>query len=150
MKNDKGMTLVELLAAIVILTLVITVFLQFLPQLAKTNKTNIDKNQAINLAEIELLYWKEKIESDFNSFIASSKQTNCSFDNKKICYFVEKDDLQDKQFNKDFYISINLHKEPENELKKKKAHQLHIEIKNRQNNLKVGESFGFVYLTKEE
>lgn len=150
MKNEKGVTLVELLAAIVLLTLIITVFLQFLPQLATTNKKNVEKNQAINLAESELLHWKEVISNNFNTYKASATQTTCSFDNGKVCFVVDKIDMQDEQYNQDFYVSINLHKHPEDELTMKNAHHLHIEIKNRENDAKIGEAFGFVYLPKEE
>lgn len=142
MKNEKGMTLVEVLAALIILVLVITVFLQFLPQLATTNKKNVEKNQAINLAEEELLLWKDTISDDLDSFKANAIETNCSFDNSKVCYVIEKVDLQVDNYNSEFYVSINLQKEYESDLT---ARRLHITINNRENDTKFSEAFGFVY-----
>lgn len=149
MKNEKGMTLVEVLAALIILVLVITVFLQFLPQLATTNKKNVEKNQAINLAEVELLHWKDEISAHPDTFKASAQLKNCSFDNNKNCYVVEKENLQDDQYNKNFYVSINYQQKPEEgDFDKIQAHRLHLEIKSRENDTKVSEAFGFVYLQK--
>lgn len=176
LKNEKGMTLVELLAAIVILTLVITVFLQFLPQLAKTNKINIDKNQAINIAENELNYW-ESILTNANNIkdtLEEKNENKVLIELKKItdidwikkeckvikliddtelpiditCYITnEKINLQYESYNDKFYVSIKLLGESEEEFDSyhTKAYRLHLEIKSRENDAKIGEAFGFVY-----
>lgn len=60
--NEDGMTLVEILASILILSLVVTTFLSFFIQAAKTNKQTDGVNEATFIAQesIELLTYYSK------------------------------------------------------------------------------------------
>ena len=53
-KNDDGVTLVELLAAIAILSIVVTAFLAFFIQAAETNNRTNELNEATFLAQEEM------------------------------------------------------------------------------------------------
>lgn len=53
-KNDAGVTLVELLAAIAILSIVVTAFLAFFIQAAETNTRTNELNEATFLAQEEM------------------------------------------------------------------------------------------------
>lgn len=52
--NEKGMTLVELLAAITILSIVLVAILSILPQMTASNKQTEQKLETMNLARVEL------------------------------------------------------------------------------------------------
>ncbi|WP_034549759.1 type IV pilus modification PilV family protein [Carnobacterium funditum] len=65
LSEEKGMTLVEILASILILSLVVTTFLSFFIQAAKTNNQTDTVNEATFIAQesIELLTYYSKTKS---------------------------------------------------------------------------------------
>lgn len=64
-QNEEGITLIEVVASIVILSFIVISFMNFFPQMGKSNIQTGEKQQAINLARSELLYWQEKINKEF-------------------------------------------------------------------------------------
>lgn len=64
-QNEKGITLIEVVASIVILFFIVISFMNFFPQMGKSNIQTGNKQQAINLARSELLYWQEEIDKEF-------------------------------------------------------------------------------------
>jgi prepilin-type N-terminal cleavage/methylation domain-containing protein len=54
-KNEKGVTLIEVLAAIVILSIILGSIMNFFPQMGLINKINGDKAQAVNTAKKVLI-----------------------------------------------------------------------------------------------
>ena len=54
LKQDSGVTLVELLASIVLLTIIVTTFLSFFVQAGRTNNRIDDMNEATFLAQEQL------------------------------------------------------------------------------------------------
>lgn len=91
-KNEKGITLVEVLAAIVILSIVLGSVMNFFPQIATVNKVNEDKSKAISLAKQELIKWQ----TDGKAFLKSGTVPT-NVDNLSVssdAYF----HLQSKQF----------------------------------------------------
>ena len=69
--NEHGITLVEVIAAIVILSIILISIISLLPQMGLKNNQNEDKQVAINLAAKELAYWQGQlgITSTFNSLV---------------------------------------------------------------------------------
>lgn len=59
-QNENGMTLVEILAALVILGIVFIGFMTVFPQMTAFNEKTGDKLETMNLAKKELAYWKRK------------------------------------------------------------------------------------------
>jgi type II secretory pathway pseudopilin PulG len=57
-KNEKGITLVEVLAAVVILSIIIGSIMNFFPQIETVNNINGEKSQAINTAKQVLNKWQ--------------------------------------------------------------------------------------------
>ncbi|MEL4024534.1 type IV pilus modification PilV family protein [Lysinibacillus endophyticus] len=72
--NEKGISLIEVIASLVILSFILISFVSFFPQMGKTNNSNEDKQQAISIAKTELIYWKDYFEfngPEFKSFIST-------------------------------------------------------------------------------
>ena len=59
-QSESGMTLVEILAALVILGIVFIGFMTVFPQMTAFNQKTDDKLETMNLAKKELAYWKRK------------------------------------------------------------------------------------------
>ncbi|OIK16960.1 hypothetical protein BIV60_01400 [Bacillus sp. MUM 116] len=57
-KNQKGLTLVEVLVSIVILSIIFLSVIKFFPQMGYVNSQNLNKSQAINTAKQVLVKWK--------------------------------------------------------------------------------------------
>lgn len=60
-RDEKGVTLIEVLAAIVILSIVLVSIMNFFPQMGLLNKINGNKAQAINTAKQELIKWQNDV-----------------------------------------------------------------------------------------
>jgi Tfp pilus assembly protein PilE len=56
-KNEKGITLVEILAAITILSVILLSIVQFFPQIERMNQHNDVKTKGMNLAKEVLAQW---------------------------------------------------------------------------------------------
>ena len=63
LKNEQGITLIEVIASIVILTVILVSIISLLPQMGLKNNQNEDKQEAINLAAKELAYWQGQLGS---------------------------------------------------------------------------------------
>ena len=67
-KNCNGLTLVELLVTIVILSIVLVTFMSIFPQSMKLSKTTEEKLAAINIAEIVLSDFKNNVKNDLKDY----------------------------------------------------------------------------------
>ncbi len=95
--NEKGMSLVELLAAITILGIVIVTSMSLFPQMTKFNMKTENKLETMNEARIKLEQVKE------------NPQMLCSSDNVKnngIITFSQEDG--DYKYEIDYYLKDNL------------------------------------------
>lgn len=93
LKQESGVTLVELLASIVLLTIIVTTFLSFFVQAGRTNNRIDDMNEATFLAQEQLelvtAYAEEMTVADTKAKLANSKN---GYSIKTT--FSEKDGLQ--------------------------------------------------------
>lgn len=76
--NEKGLTLVEILAALVILGIVFVGFMTIFPQMTTFNEKTEEKLESINLAKVELVDIKRSPHSILND--NSSELTNTTND----------------------------------------------------------------------
>jgi prepilin-type N-terminal cleavage/methylation domain-containing protein len=70
MKSETGVTLIEVLAAVVILSIILGSIMNFFPQMGFMNNTNGDKSQAINSAKNVLNKWQ--IDGKVQNYLASN------------------------------------------------------------------------------
>lgn len=57
LKNEKGITLIEILTAMAILSIIFITVAQFFPQVGQMNHRNDVKTKGINIAKTELVEW---------------------------------------------------------------------------------------------
>jgi len=132
MKNDRGMTLVEVLAALVILGIVFIGFMTIFPQMSLFNAKTEDKLKTMNLAKQELNNWNGSTYSlsDFEEYpeVPIDSQTVRRFEGKtpnSEIDFYEGGDLEDNAHED----SVALHK-------------IHIKIK--KEDKIISETFGYI------
>lgn len=63
--DESGISLIEVIASVVIISIILIAFMNFFPQMAKSNNQTGEKQQAINLASSELLFWQNIISEQF-------------------------------------------------------------------------------------
>lgn len=136
-QNQKGLTLLEVLLSILILSIVLVSFFQFFPQMGLMNKENENKAIAINLAKKELIEWKKKANT-FKLFL----------DNPSADLFPEYDHEDSNYFyfnttKNDYNINIKIKKVSDITTNPSKAHVIIIEVLN-QKNAVIGETFGYL------
>lgn len=132
MKNDKGFTLVEILASLTILGIVFIGFMTVFPQMTKFNEKTEDKLISMNLAKKELAEWQLRTYS-WNEFEQYSEEKIDGETVKRIPGFEDnaeiilykKEDLEKNQHEE----SVSLHK-------------VHINLK--ENGKIISETFGYI------
>jgi prepilin-type N-terminal cleavage/methylation domain-containing protein len=72
-KNENGLSLIEVLISIVILSIIFISFMGFFPQMGMMNKQNGDKAQAVNTAKQLLINWENN--SDVKAYLANPTTT---------------------------------------------------------------------------
>ncbi|MCQ6273511.1 prepilin-type N-terminal cleavage/methylation domain-containing protein [Bacillus sp. V3B] len=147
--NQKGVTLLEVLLSIVILTIILVSIMNLLPQMGFMNKQNEDKQQAINLAKKELIYWQGTLESsNFTSFKGNPEQDYP---------FIEEDDIISTNIdtiiietdttgpaNSIFNVEVIIQKDSDLDSEPIKAYPLHIKLFKNKGTL-VSETYGYVF-----
>lgn len=109
LKDEKGITLVEILASITLLSIILVSIITFFPQVGMNNKHNEEKIQAINLAKKVLAHWTDDAGNEVSTFIKGSGSTPGPYD-----YEIEPDDLDHFYFKKElegFNVVVKLAKD---------------------------------------
>ena len=100
--KDKGLTLVEVLASIVILTIILIIFLSVFIQSAKTNQSSEEKLDATFIAQTEMEHFYEYSKSiNESDRITKLQKEGYTF------YFTENKEIFIKNDSK-FYVQITL------------------------------------------
>jgi len=131
-QNDNGMTLVEILAALVILGIVFIGFMTVFPQMTAFNEKTGDKLETMNLAKKELADWKSGIYSlsDFDEY------PEVTIDGEKVRRFPGEDENSEI----DFYESEDLiGNSDQNSVS---LHKIHIKIL-REGKI-ISETYGYI------
>jgi len=148
--NEKGISLVEVLASIVILTIILASILNFFPQMGQKNIQNENKQSAINLAKIELDKWKTNIESssDFNTFLVNPTLHSYSFINSDDTVTYNSGSksitIQTKSTNPKFNVVVVISTESDLASTPKKAYQIQVKIY-KGNNILVSQTYGYIF-----
>lgn len=71
--NEKGVTLIEVLVAMTLLSIILISFMNIFPQMGLTNKHNENKTQAINTAKEILIDWQNA--QDIKNFLVNQSIT---------------------------------------------------------------------------
>ncbi|MBS4191477.1 prepilin-type N-terminal cleavage/methylation domain-containing protein [Bacillus sp. FJAT-49705] len=133
--NQKGITLLEVLLSILILSIILVTIMKFFPQMGLMNQKNVDKTEAINIAKEELIAWQKN--KEINSLLKlNSVELPSNITEDADYYYSEK---RKKKFN----IHIKINKKSDLITGPIKANQIHIQLLN-DNNSVVTEIYGYI------
>ncbi|MEB2302763.1 type II secretion system GspH family protein [Lysinibacillus xylanilyticus] len=146
--NERGISLVEVVASIVILAILLISIVNLLPQMGLKNNQNEDKQVSINLASKELAYWQSILKSDFNSLLANPDATYSfiesgdalTYDNANITITT----TSTKSMASKYHTKIIIKRTPDLHSLPTKANQICIFIY-KNNNILVTENYGYVF-----
>ncbi|MBY0099113.1 type IV pilus modification PilV family protein [Mesobacillus maritimus] len=142
LRNNNGVTLIEVLAALTILSIILVSLMNIFPQMGKMNKYNEDKVQAISLAKELLIEWQEN--SEMITYISNPDTTLLlSLDPPQLAdgYYV---------FNttkNDFKATINIKEVASKISKLHNAHLIVVRLLN-DNDKVVTETYGYILVPK--
>jgi len=147
--NERGISLVEVVASIVILAIILISIVNLLPQMGLKNNQNEDKQVAVNLASKELAYWQSTLKDDFNSLLANPNATfsfiksgdTLTSDSNTITIFTT---TTTKSMTSKYHSKIIITKKPDLNSLPTKANQISIFIY-KNNNILVTENYGYVF-----
>lgn len=152
-KNEKGVTLIEVLVAVVILSIILGTIMNFFPQMGLMNKGNVDKSQAINTSKQELIKWQN--DGGVQNFLASNgtgalptlgtKLADVTLSDGSYYHFVS----TEGSFGVDIYINkvkdsnLPTSTDPNISIKLKKAYYIKIQVSNTKGNV-LTENYGYI------
>jgi prepilin-type N-terminal cleavage/methylation domain-containing protein len=154
-KNEKGVTLVEVIAAMALLSIILISMMGIFPQMGFINKQNEDKSQAINSAKQILNEWKSEDNVTGAKVISAlEKETPTSIDwpippevtptsSTDPFYTFKKTDIKS---------DIKIWKSPEagfggeNDLIN--TYKILVQVKNERDTV-IGETYGYIVVKKE-
>jgi prepilin-type N-terminal cleavage/methylation domain-containing protein len=144
-RNEKGVTLIEVLVSMVLLSIIFISVMKFFPQMGSINKQNEDKTQAINIAKEILINWQES--SEVKWFLVKKDQvTGFTSVDAKVDYtnFHYDDDYYYFETSKDKYtVHIKVNKSPTTSSKLSSVHSIGIKLFNKNGNV-VTDTYGYV------
>ncbi|MEL3970893.1 prepilin-type N-terminal cleavage/methylation domain-containing protein [Rossellomorea oryzaecorticis] len=136
-KNEKGLTLVEVLAAISILSIIVVSFLSLFPQVGMMNQQNDVKTKGINVAKKILAQWTIDEKDEIAAFLQEPNAADAPYGYERYnqedasYYFFEKE-------VEGFEVKVEL-------AKNAKANELRqVSIKMRKSGKAITETYGYV------
>lgn len=140
LRSQKGVTLLEVLLSIVILTIILASIMNFFPQMGLMNKLNVEKIQGVNLANEVLLDWQNV---DFRNFLNHpSKDVIPEYSRYESPNYIFKTEKAG------FDVEIELNEKSDLKSDPTKAHVITVKILNDQNNV-ISETYGYVFYEEE-
>lgn len=141
-KSEKGLTLLEVLISIVILSIIFISFMGFFPQMGMMNQQNSDKEQAINTAKQLLISWENNSqvktflnpETQSTAVLPQTPQTGSGSDSGYYIFNTTAGSLSAK-------VKIKMSPDPSSTLLK--GHLIIIQLFNTKGNL-VTETYGYI------
>ncbi|SKA90868.1 MULTISPECIES: type II secretion system protein [Sporosarcina] len=142
--NEKGMTLVEILAALVILGIVFIGFMTIFPQMNNMNNRTETKLETMNLAKKVLADFREaspSLPTDYELMPTNANQVSERYTRSNKDYFIEVicSPREDSEFN-----NQKCNNSENNPDRKTDLYKIHIEVKKEEKI--VSESFGYIVL----
>ncbi|MEH7417112.1 type II secretion system protein [Neobacillus drentensis] len=149
LKNEKGLTLIEVVVSIVILSIVLISLMSIFPQMSLLNNQNEQKTQAINTAKEVLINWKES--QVVKTFLQSSNQTTGftpAYVDENINYtlfsLTKFTNYYYFETTKDEYkVQIKIKRTPDNNSNNSFVNQIDVQLFNSKGNM-VAETYGYV------
>ncbi|MDP4156096.1 MAG: prepilin-type N-terminal cleavage/methylation domain-containing protein [Bacillota bacterium] len=141
-KNDRGVTLVEILAAVVILAIVLGSIMNFFPQLGFLNGQNQEKAQAVSTAKQILIEWQN--DNGVHNFLKGSQNATMPVQSlnqpdQNYYYF--------QTTSGDFDVNIKIAKKPPANFQAgtTSVRFIQVQVKNTQNKV-TSETYGYITL----
>lgn len=145
-RNEKGVTLIEVLVSIVLLSIIFLSVMRFFPQMGLMNNQNQNKAKAINITKEVLINWQES--SDVKWFLVKTDQvTGFTSTDPKVAYTGFSYDLNYYYFEttKDIYdVHIRINRFPETSSRLSSINSIVIQLLDKKNRHVVSETFGYV------
>jgi prepilin-type N-terminal cleavage/methylation domain-containing protein len=137
-EKEKGVTLIEVLISIVILSIIFLSFMRFFPQMGFMNNENADKTQAINTSKEVLIEWQNS--EDLKNFLKNPTGTVLpGYVKTEAGYYYFKTVKSNYNVNIKIKISSDLVSTPN------KTFLIQVELLNKRNNI-IGETYGYIIL----
>lgn len=148
-KSEEGVTLVEVLVSITLLSIVLITLMNIFPQMGMMNKYNEDKAQAINTAKEILIDWQDA--DELKEFIKENRTSGFTpiAGNTKVAYTNFSYDTEDDGYyyfvtTKDHYeVHIKIKKAPKIDSSSGQVNQITVQLLNEKGNV-VGETYGYI------
>jgi type II secretory pathway pseudopilin PulG len=155
LNNEKGITLVEILASVTILSIILISLMGFFTQMGMMNKNNGDKTQAINTAKQVLLEWKDS--STLKNKLANANPSSVlspevEINSVKYNFSEDSTFFKFESTNTSTKLSIKVKKTPEvpnnpsspyYSTSPYKLHYIHVMVQNEKKN-QISETYGFI------
>jgi prepilin-type N-terminal cleavage/methylation domain-containing protein len=142
---EKGVTLIEVLLALVLLSSILLTTMRFFPQMGLLNTQNENKAQANNISKEILINWQES--SDVKWFLVKTDHVAGFIPtDAKVVYTNFSSDANYYYFetSKDIYnVHIKIKKTPETTSRLSSVNSIFIQLVNKKGNV-VNETFGYV------
>ncbi|MFD2046319.1 prepilin-type N-terminal cleavage/methylation domain-containing protein [Ornithinibacillus salinisoli] len=134
--NENGITLLEVLLSITILTIILISLMSIFQQMGVFNQKNEDKSQAVNDAKQILLEWQSN--QDLKTFLSNPTLNEIpdAITERDTYFYAEKDRGNEKEI-------VNIAKDSDLASEPVKAHQIHVQLLD-ENNTVIGERFGYI------
>lgn len=147
--NESGISLMEVIASIVIITFILISFIKIFPLMELKNNQNEDKQSGVNLVKSELNYWKNLIETsnDFNAFLQQPLNPTSFIDSSDVVTQSTnsiKIETTTKNRSSDFKLEIIIYVNPDINTSPKKAYQIHTKLLNIKNT-PISEIYGYIF-----
>ncbi|MED4203173.1 prepilin-type N-terminal cleavage/methylation domain-containing protein [Neobacillus mesonae] len=141
-KNENGLTLIEVLVSIVILSMILLTTMSFFPQMGKINNLNTTKTQAINTAKDILLQWQKKTDDNtMDSFFANPDAGIIPEYNP----INGKDYYNFESVDGNFFINIQIKKAPSKESNIYNAHQINVFVYTlNKRDVAISKTYGYI------
>ncbi|KOY82808.1 hypothetical protein I6G82_12610 [Lysinibacillus macroides] len=146
--NEHGISLVEVVAAIVLLTIILVSVINLLPQMGLKSKQNEDKQVAINLVSKELDHWQSTLEGNIANLLANPDGTFSFLDaGDTLTHDANTITIQTattKSMPSNYTTEIQIEITPDLNTSPKKANQISVFIY-KNNSILVTENYGYVF-----
>ncbi|SEM33402.1 prepilin-type N-terminal cleavage/methylation domain-containing protein [Mesobacillus persicus] len=156
--NEKGVTLLEVVLAMAILSIILISFLNIFPQMGMMNNFNEEKTQGINTAKELLVEWQnypEMANFPSNSIKADIEVDQANFskigeykDHHEGDYYFFEYDHEVSPSNTKYAVKVRILVDEEVDSEQTKAHRIYIELLNKDRGTKVSETYGYILSDK--
>lgn len=138
--NQNGVTLLEILLSITILSIILVTVINIFPQMGLINQKNEDKSQAVNTAIQVMIEWQNN--QEVKNFLINQSGPIPNYLTKSGVNYTSESSKDGVKVSVKIAGSSDFDSDPKM-TSPTKVHQIHVQLKNNQNNL-VGESFGYI------